>query len=592
MIEPRYRWSLKPRVVPGVDLVDAAVERGFGRVAIALLAGRGVATADDLARFVEPTVDGLHDPALLPDAGRALDRILAARAAGERVTVFGDFDADGLSALAILVATFRRIGLDVVPYVPSRETEGHGLSAASIESAAAAGVRLIVTVDCGSSSGPEIEVARARGIDVIVTDHHRVPAEPPRPVALVNPHRDDATYPDRRLSGAGIALKVAQLVLGAIGDGPAALELADLAVIGTVSDLAPLVGENRVIARLGLERLRLGARPGIVALLRRAAIDVATVDVETIAFAIAPRINAAGRVADPVDAARLLIAADETEASELAERLEAANLTRRELTKAAVAGARELVDPAAPAVIVRGPWSVGVVGLVAARLAEDHGRPAVVGADLGTTIRASCRSGPGVDLAATLEGCSDLLVRHGGHAGAAGFEIRPEHWVAFRDRFSAAVAAVTPEVAEPSIEADLAIPARLVDYTLARDVARLEPYGPGNPDPLFIVVGLTVGRIRSANGGHTQLVLRRDIDVLDGIAFGRDDLVGSVAEGDRVDVVARIVSRRFGGIESLQLDVRDVAPSGWFEVPRRSPTEAPAPVGAGLAGPAASGVPR
>jgi single-stranded-DNA-specific exonuclease len=243
-------------------------------------------------------------------------------------------------------------------------------------------------------------------------------------------------------------------------------------------------------------------------------------------------------------------------------------------------------------VIVRGPWSVGVVGLVAARLAEDHGRPAVVGADLGPTIRASCRSGPGVDLAATLERCGDLLVRHGGHAGAAGFEIRPEHWAAFNDRFSAAVAAVAPEVVGPSIEADLAIPARLVDYTLARDVARLEPYGPGNPDPLFIVVGLTVGRIRSANGGHTQLVLRRDIDVLDGIAFGRDDLVGSVAEGDRVDVVARIVSRRFGGIESLQLDVRDVAPSGWFEVPRRSPTEEPAPGPAGLAGPAVSGALR
>jgi len=212
--------------------------------------------------------------------------------------------------------------------------------------------------------------------------------------------------------------------------------------------------------------------------------------------------------------------------------------------------------------VVHGPWSVGIVGLVAARLAEDRGRPAVVGAELGDVIRASCRSDGSLDLGATLEACSDLFVRHGGHAGAAGFELPADRWGEFMERFTALAASAAPRDPRTVLQVDLVLPALDVDYTLHRDLARLAPFGPGNPEPLVAVLGLTATRVRAATGGHSQLTLKRRLDVLDGIAFGRSDIAEVVREGDRLDVVARLTSRRFGGYESLQLDIRDVALSG------------------------------
>ena len=467
-----------------------------------------------------------------------------------------------------MTLALRRFGVAVEPYVPSRLDEGHGLSLAAIEAAVASGSTVIVTVDCGSTSLAEIAIARERGLDVIVTDHHRVPPVLPDTVALVNPHRADSTYPDARLAGSGVAFKVAQLLLRDEPGGPAAaLALADLATIGTVADVAPVVGENRAIARLGLERLRSAPRPGIAALLERARVAPAAVDLETVSFALAPRLNAAGRVGEAMEAARLLLAEDAAEAAIHADALELANGERRDLMKAAVAEARALVAdaPDAPATLVRGPWGVGIVGLVAARLAEDRGRAAVVGADLGDVVRASCRSDGAMDLGATLEQCGDLFIRYGGHAGAAGFEIATSRWDEFATRFLALAAVAAPVDPRVTLPIDLALPARDVDYALFREFADLSPAGPGNPDPLVAVLGLTVTRVRAATGGHTQLTLKRERDVLDGIAFGRADIAETVREGDRVDVVARLASRTFGGFESLQLEIRDVCPSGYHD---------------------------
>ena len=267
---------------------------------------------------------------------------------------------------------------------------------------------------------------------------------------------------------------------------------------------------------------------------------------------------------EALEAARLLLADDPAEAATHADALEAANLTRRDLMKTAVAEARAAVadESGEPATVVRGPWSVGIVGLVAARLVEDRGRPAVVGADLGDVVRASCRSDGSLDLGATLERCADLFIRYGGHAGAAGFELPTERWDEFRARFLALAAESAPPDPRVSIAIDLALPAIDVDYALFRELAGLAPCGPGNADPLVAVLGLTVTRVRAATGGHSQLTLRRDLDVLDGIAFGRADIAEVVREGDRLDVVARLTSRTFGGFESLQLDIRDVATSG------------------------------
>jgi single-stranded-DNA-specific exonuclease len=565
MVEARFRWMFPEASALPAGLAGAAEHAGVSSRLAGLLARRGVATAEDLTAWFGEPLDGLHDPARLPDAARLLERLRRARDAGERVQVFGDFDADGLTGLAIMTKALRRFGVDPVPYVPSRLDEGHGLSRAALDAAEAHGATVIVTVDCGTTSHAEIAAAATRGLDVIVTDHHRVPEVMPPAYAVVNPHRPDSTYPDRRLAGSGVAFKIAQLLLADLPGGPqAALDLADLATIGTVADVAPIVGENRAIARLGLERLRRNPRPGVAALLERAHVDPSAIDLETVSFSLAPRLNAAGRMGEALEAARLLLADDPAEAGPHADALESANLARRDLTRTVVAEARALSagSPGAAASIVRGPWSVGIVGLVAARLAEDEGRPAVVGAELGELVRASCRSDGSLDLGATLERCGDLFLRYGGHAGAAGFELPADRWQAFRERFLELAATAAPADPRQSVVIDLALPARDVDYALYRELAQLEPCGPGNAGACVAVLGMTVTRVRAANGGHSQLTLRRDLDVLDGIAFGRPDIAEVVQEGDRLDVVARLTSRTFGGFESLQLDIRDVATAG------------------------------
>jgi single-stranded-DNA-specific exonuclease len=578
VIEPRFRWQF-PDPAELDDAVRAAGTRhGLDERVSGLLAGRGLLDDAAFDAFFAPPAEALHDPRLLPDAEAFAARIGRARRDGERVLVFGDFDADGLTGLAILVLTLSRLGVATVPYVPSRIDEGHGLSLGAVAAAREAGATLIVTVDCGTTSLAEIAAARASGIDVLVTDHHRVPPELPEAVAIVNPQRADSIYPERRLAGSGVAFKLAQLLLADEPGGPeAALALTDLATIGSVADVVPILGETRAIVQLGLERLRTAPRPGIAALLASAGVAATAVDVETLGFAVAPRINAASRVGEAMVAARLLLADDPSEAAALATELEAANLNRRDLTKQAIAEARialagpaadgagepaEPIPPDRPATIVRGPWAVGIVGLVASRLVEELGRPAIVGADLGEVVRASCRSDGSLDLGAALEACGDLFNRHGGHAGAAGFEIATERWPAFVARFEALAARSVPADPRRVVRIDLALRARDVDYALHRDLARLAPCGTGNPEPLVAILGLTVTRSREASGGHSQLTLKRQLDVLDGIAFGRPDLATTVREGDLVDVVGRLTSRRFGGFESLQVEIRDVATSG------------------------------
>jgi single-stranded-DNA-specific exonuclease len=578
VLEPRARWVFPTTAVLAPDVLERGHQLGLTPRVLGLLAARGVADPEALTAFLGPPREALNDPQLLPDAAIFRDRITRARDSGERVMVFGDFDADGITGLAVLTLALRTMGVDVMPYVPSRLEEGHGLSLAAVDAAVAAGARVIVTVDTGTSSLDEVGAAVARGLDVLVTDHHRVPPHMPPALAVVNPHRPDARYPDRRLAGSGIALALARLLIG-----EAALELADLAAIGTVADVAPILGENRAIVRLGLDRIRIGARPGIAALLAGAGVAAPDVDLETLSFVVAPRLNAAGRVGEAFDAARLLLATNDAEAKEIAAILESANLARRDLTKTAIADARTSPDAVddAVATIVRGPWPVGIVGLVASRLAEERGRPAIVGADLGDVVRASCRSDGRVHLADALAACGDLLIRHGGHAGAAGFEIRAADWEAFRVRFLALVGAGGAIDPTPILNLDLALAARDVDYGLYRELARLAPCGTGNVEPLVAVLGLTVTRVREASGGHTQLVLRRERDVLDGIAFGWPELSGLVHEGDHLDIVARLSSRRFGGFESLQLEVRDAAPSGSHSEAGAILDRAPVAVGPG-----------
>lgn len=562
-LRPHYYWVVPEAHPLSQATIEDAQRRGLSARALRVLSRRGPVDPVELAsRFDEPAA-GLNDPALLPDADAVRGRVEAARVAEESVLVLGDFDADGLTGLAILTLALRQRGLLVEPYVPDRMGEGHGLSAAAVERARAAGHGLIITADTGSASVAEVAAARAAGIDVIVTDHHVLGTELPDAVALVNTQRADNVYPDTRLSGAGTAFKVAQLLLdGNETERTAALALADLAAIGSVADVVPIVGENRAIVRLGLAQLEREPRPGLAALMRRARVDREAMSTEDISFGLAPRINAMGRVGDPTVAARLLLAADTDAAETLADQLEAANRQRRELTATAMAEARTTLEaaPTSAFTVIVGDWPVGVIGLVAGRLAEESGRPTLVLSSSVEPWRGSARSAGGIDLAAAFAACSDLFERFGGHPAAAGCHLEPANLEALRSRLQAFAEAQPPIDPRPSLAIDLVQSADAADYVLLRELAPLE--GAGDRPPLVGIAGLAVTRVRAANGGHTQFTLRRGVETIDGIAFGRADLAEQLTEGSEIDVVARLASNTFGGWERLQLEIRDVAPAG------------------------------
>ncbi len=568
-LSPHYHWVVPEAHPISEATIEDAKRRGLSARALRVLSRRGPIDPAELASRFDAPEAGLHDPALLPDAGIVQERVATAVAAAESVLVLGDFDADGLTGLAILTLALRARGLVVEPYVPDRRAEGHGLSIDAVERARAAGHGLILTADTGSSSIDEIAAAKAADIDVIVTDHHVLGASLPAALALVNAQRPDSHYPDRRLSGAGVAFKVAQLLLADEPGGPEqALGLADLAAIGSIADVVPIVGENRSIVRLGLARLEIAPRPGLEALMASARIDRDTVSTEDVSFGLAPRINAMGRIGDPTVAAQLLLAPDAATAQTLASQLEAANTRRRELTVTAMTEAREVLAGAAdePFIVIEGDWPVGIIGLVAGRLAEDHGRPTLV---LSTSVapwRGSARSAGGVDLAAAFAACSDLFERFGGHPAAAGCHVEPEHVEELRARLAAYVRERPPVDERPTLSLDLVQSADAADYVLLRELAPLD--GAGEAPPLVGIAGLAVNRVRAANGGHTQLMLRRGREVVDGIAFGRADLAEQLTEGSEIDVVARLASRTFAGLETLQLEVRDVAPAGWLRAMR------------------------
>jgi single-stranded-DNA-specific exonuclease len=574
-LSPRYHWVVPQAHPLSEATIEDAKRRGLSARALRVLSRRGAVDPAELASRFDAPEAGLHDPSLLPDAALVRARVEVARASAESVLVLGDFDADGLTGLTILTETLRKLALVAEPYVPDRSGEGHGLSMDAVERARLVGHGLIITADTGSSSVNEVAAARRAGIDVIVTDHHVLGEERPDAVALVNPQRLDSTYPDRRLSGAGVAFKVAQLLLAAEPGGTAAaLSLADLAAIGSIADVVPIAGENRSIVRLGLARLERDPRPGLAALMARARVDREHVSMDDISFGLAPRINAMGRIGDPNVAARLLLAQDAETAEALAEQLEAANTLRRELTATAMAQARESLaaQPDSPFLVLAGDWPVGVIGLIAGRLAEERGRPALVLSTALDPWRGSARSAGGIDLAAAFASCHDLFERFGGHPAAAGCHIVPERVEELRRRLDAFVRQRPPADARPTISLDLVQSAVAADYVLLRELAPFE--GAGDAPPLIGIAGLAVNRVRAANGGHTQLTLRRGREVVDGICFGRTDLAEQLTEGSEIDVVARLASRSFGGLETLQLEIRDVAPAGWLRALKTREAEA------------------
>ncbi len=560
MIPPRLDWLL-PEPVP-----EPPTFVGFGRPVATLLARRGFRDDAQLIAFLEAGAGALHDLSRMADADRALDRIDAAIAAGERIAIWGDYDADGMSAIAVWVLALRALGVEPVRYVPSRLAEGYGLSTGGLDRLRAAGVDLVITVDCGIVNLAEVEHANEIGLDVIVTDHHLPLASLPAAVAVVDPHRPDCAYPDPDLTGAGLSYKLASALLARRG--LAVPDLAGVAAIGTVSDLAPMTGESRAIVRLGLAELAVTERAGLRALLARAAEHPEAPTARDLGFGIAPRINAAVRIAEAELAISLMIEEDPAAAERIADELEAVHLERRALTTTVVDQARALVagnDDTNPLVIRGDDWAPGLLGLVASRLVDALARPVAVAALVGDEVRGSVRAPADFHVAAALEATAAHLLKRGGHAGAGGFSAHPAAWDAFVVAFSALPrpwpGGDVPAERPGRVVVDLVLPAMHLGWSLADELDRLAPYGPGHVEPMLAVTGLRLADARrvGADGQHLAFRLRRGLEVIDAIAFG----VGAEREipdaGGSVDLLGTLERDTFQGLPRLRIRVVDFA---------------------------------
>ena len=528
-----------------------------------ILHSRGITPGSGIESFLNPQ---LHDPSLLPGIEAALDTLHRAINANETIGVIGDFDVDGVTGTALVTQGLRDLGASVAPYIPHRVDEGHGPNMAAVQTLKEQGASVLVTVDCGITSTEEVAFAQELGIDVIITDHHVPPPTLPAAVAIVDPKLDSSQYPFQGLSGGGLAFKLMQGLYDLLGR-PWKRDLLELAALSTVADLVPLRGENRYLVKAGLQELRRTTKPGLQALYRHARVSPESIDAETISFAIAPRLNAAGRLDHASTSFGLLLTSSQEEAERLAGELEALNRERRRLTEDAYARAQEEVRswPSLPSILlIEGDHlHPGIAGLVASRLVEEFHRPAVAMSRIDTVIRASARSIPEFDLVKDgLNGCKDLFSRYGGHPQAAGFEMPQENLALLKQRL--------PRLAEEKLrnvelrnvlDIDAEVPvASLVGETF-RWLKELEPYGVDNPAPTFLSRNLRPVHARQAGvqKQHVFLKLKDGKAVWDAKGFRQGDKW--VPDTPLLDVVYNIGTDWRNGVEVLGLNMLDFQPS-------------------------------
>ena len=575
------------------DAVDEALsgrdeepdEAEYGRLCAekakeyALLAGvlcaRGMKDPAEAESFLVSDAP-LSSPALLRDMDKACARIYKAIDAGETIVVFGDYDVDGVTATALLYQHLKGIGADTKCMLPSREGEGYGLTRGALDSIHKKGYTLVVTVDNGISAVEEADYAVSLGIDLIITDHHLPPAVLPRAVAVVNPNRADDESPCKILSGAGVAFKLCA-ALDECSPEEMLDYCGDLAAIGTVADVMPLAGENRTLVTAGLRLLQDSGRAGIRALLEAAGLGEKPITSENISFALAPRINAAGRMDSAVTALQLVLCEDDARAAELAERLNAANASRQQIEQdiAAAAQAQLGADPARRAdrvVLVWGKgWHPGVIGIVASRLVEQLGRPVVViSIDEKGEGRGSGRSFGGFNLHGCISACADLLIRFGGHSMAAGLSVREENIAALRRRMNEWAAREYPVLLCPPLEPDLSVCLDRLPLEALRALERMAPYGSGNPMPQFLLENARIENIYPVSEGrHVRLRLQQGTTSFFAVLFGMPPARLPYQVGDRIDAVLTLSVYEARSGAQLSGRILELRPAGMGNEPSR-----------------------
>ncbi len=544
----------------------------MGTVLAQVLYNRGFTNFAEAERFLDPD-DELSNPFQMKGINQAVARIRQAIKLAEPIIVYGDFDADGVTSTTLLVQVLTALGAVVKPYIPHRVDEGYGLNSEALLRLAREGVKLIITVDCGIRSVDEVEDGKAASLDIIVTDHHTIGPEIPKALAVINPKQVDCKYPEDMLAGVGVAYKLADALLRVAKQNKQqinldAADLLDLVAIGTVADLAPMNRtENRALVRRGLEIINKANRPGIRALLEVSGIKPGMVSAMNIGFSLGPRINAAGRLESAMIAYHLLSADDYSTALRLAEQLQTLNIQRQDLTRAAQDEVRGWVEEQhsdASLIFASGDFRAGIVGLVAGRLTEEYSRPTIIMEVGETESRASCRSIPQFDITHALDQCADLLVRHGGHAQAAGFTVANTNIPALKAKLmQLADDSLSGQDLRPILEIDVEVDARTLSEKLVYELSRLEPTGYHSASPVLMTSNLRVLESRTVGkeGHHLKLKLARaGQPPLDAIGFGLGEWVDNMP--DRIDVAYQLEMNEWNGNRSLQLNVQDIRPAG------------------------------
>ncbi len=535
-----------------------------------LLCMRGLADPDEARRFLNPSLEHLHDPFKLADMRPAVERLERAVAQHERIAIHGDYDVDGITSTVILRRALELLGGDVVHFIPERLRDGYGLQPAAIDRLHAEGVALIVSVDCGIRSTDAALRARALGVDLIVTDHHEPEGSLPPALAVINPKRHDCTYPDKNLAGVGVALKLVQALCERAGKGRYLPAFVKIAAIGTLADVVPLVGENRVIARLGLASLSRGPHTiGLRSLLDASGLSGKTIDSYQVAFILAPRVNAAGRMSTPDIATRLLLAKDEAmgeEARGLAQQLNDENLRRQQEEAGLVAEARKAIenDPAVGAhnvLVVGGDgWHRGVIGIAASKLVDAYHKPAIVLSVDGDVAYGSCRSIPDFNMLGALEHCSDLFVKFGGHHQAAGLTMDASRVPEFRARVNAyADEVLEPDQLRPRLRIDGPLSLGAITHDLMRDLDSMGPFGMSNPRPVFHASGVEiVDGPRTLKERHLKMTFSQEGRRFRAIAWRAAESADLLTRNRAgVNLAFSLEKNEFKGETYLELNVAD-----------------------------------
>lgn len=532
----------------------------------AVLVNRNIVNENDVKLFLNPTRNDFHDPYLMPDMKPAVDRIIKAIDNNEKTIIYGDYDVDGITSITVLTKFLKERGLDVNSYIPNRLDEGYGLNKAAIKNIADEGYKLIITVDCGISGTEEVDYAYSLGMEVIVTDHHEPLEELPKALAVIDCKRKDSKYPFNSLAGVGVAFKLAQAIGIRLNlEEKEYLKYLDIVCIGTISDIVPLIDENRVIAKLGLKLVEQTKSPGVKALLNAAAYK--EVNSNTVSFGIAPRINACGRMGHERDALDLFLTENIVEANRITEKLNEYNKKRQEIEKRMFEEAIQKIENESieekNAIVLSGEnWHHGVIGIVASKITELYYKPSILICFEDEEGKGSGRSIPGFDLHAALCSSSEYLEKYGGHEMAVGLSLKRDKFEDFKIKFEKIAEEAHTEEFIPVIKVDKEINLRDITIDNVKNLNLLEPFGESNKTPIFVYKNLKIDSIRAlSEGKHLKLTLKDGNTIINAIGFNMGEYSGEYLIGDKIDVIGVLEINSYNGIESVQINMKDLRKS-------------------------------